>query len=130
MTGFDEAGTALVQQLAQSSRGPRRDGVFALWLVVRVAEGTITGIGTDRSRRRRVQALEKRLSSLTVAPAFRRSLAAALPGLRDGRPEAATAALSQLVGPVTDTLGAEAAGALQTVVRSALDRVAAGGRQG
>jgi hypothetical protein len=38
MTGWDPAATALIGLLPQTGRGPRREGIFALWLTVRVAQ--------------------------------------------------------------------------------------------
>ena len=72
---------------------------------------------TERAQRRRVAALEKRVSSLSLSPSFRRALAGSLAQMREPRPEAAHAALSQLIAPIGDTLGAEAAGVVQRLVR-------------
>ncbi|MGH7628625.1 MAG: hypothetical protein ACREOF_04410, partial [Gemmatimonadales bacterium] len=65
MIGWDPAATALLELLPRTARGPKRDGVFALWLTVRVARDVRAGSpGLDRAHRRRVGALEQRLSSL------------------------------------------------------------------
>ena len=74
-TGTDE----LLALLAHTARGPRRDGVFALWLVVRVAEGLASATpATERAERRRLANLERRLASLTLPPPLRRALVARL----------------------------------------------------
>lgn len=118
MTKAEEPGLALLRVLAGTARGPKRDAAFALWLTARVAEDMMTATDlTERAQRRRVAALEKRVSSLSLTPAFRRALTASLVQLRDPRPEAAQAALTQLVGPAGDTLGAEAMGAVQRLGR-------------
>lgn len=120
MTGWDPAATALLHVLPQAARGPRRDGIFALWLTVRVAQDLVRDPPPlDRAHRRRLQALEHRLSSLTVAPPLRRALAAALNQLREGRPETAAQVLSQLVAPARETGGAEAGDALAQAARAA-----------
>ncbi|HSE27516.1 MAG TPA: hypothetical protein VLA95_04755 [Gemmatimonadales bacterium] len=103
----------LLDLLAQAVRGPRREGLFALWLVCRVAEGVLLEppVG-DRAHRRRVTALEQRLSSLTLPTPLRRALAGALAELREPRAGAAAAALAQLVAPAREGAGAEAAQAV------------------
>ena len=40
MTGWDPSATALLGVLPQTARGPRREGIFALWLTVRVPDKT------------------------------------------------------------------------------------------
>ena len=120
MSGWDPAATALLHVLPQAARGPRREGIFALWLTVRVAQDLLRDPPPpDRAHRRRLQALEHRLSSLTVAPPLRRALVAALNQLREGRPETAAQVLSQLVAPARETGGAEAGDALAQAARAA-----------
>jgi len=109
-----------VALLAQAARGPRREGVFALWLTVRVAQDLLLDPPfPDRAHRRRVAALEHRLTSLTMAAPLRRALLAAIAQLRDGETTAVPVILSQLVAPARDTLGAEAAEAVALAVRGA-----------
>jgi hypothetical protein len=106
--------------LPQTARGPRREGIFALWLTVRVAQDLLMEAPpADRAHRRRLQALEHRLSSLTLPPPLRRALVAALHQLKDGRPEAAAQVLSQLVAPGREAGGAEAGDALAQAARAA-----------
>jgi hypothetical protein len=66
-----------------------------------------------------VQALERRLSSLTMPTPLRRALAAAVSQLREGQPEAAVQALSQMVAPARDTSGHEAGDAIALAARLA-----------
>jgi hypothetical protein len=66
-----------------------------------------------------VQALEQRLSSLTMPPPLRRALAAAVSQLRDVQPETAAQVLSQLVAPARETSGAEAGEAVALAARLA-----------
>ena len=120
MTEWDPAATALLRLLPTTARGPRREGIFALWLTVRVAQDLLRDVPpSERAHRRRVQALEHRLSSLTIPPPLRRALAAALSQLREARPETAAQVLSQLVAPARDTGGAEAGEALAQAARAA-----------
>lgn len=120
VSGWDPAATALLQALPLTARGPRREGIFALWLTVRVAQDLLMEVPpADRAHRRRLQALEHRLSSLTVPPPLRRALVAALQQLKDGRPEAAAQVLSQLVAPARETGGGEAGEALAQAARAA-----------
>ena len=120
MTGWDPAATALLGVLPHTARGPRREGIFALWLTVRVAQDLLRDPPpAERAHRRRLQALEHRLSSLTVPPPLRRALGAAMSQLRDGRPEAAAQVLSQLVAPAREAGGPEAGEALAQAARAA-----------
>ena len=117
MSGWDPAASALLALLPQTGRGPRREGIFALWLTLRVAQDLLRDPPAERAHRRRLQALEHRLTSLTLPPPLRRALAAAISQLRDGRPETAVQVLSQLVAPARETGGAEAGEAVAHAAR-------------
>ena len=120
MTGWDPAATALLRLLAQAGRGPKRGGLFALWLTLRVAQDLLLDPPLqERAHRRRVQALERRLSSLTMPPPLRRALAAAVIQLRDIQADSVPQVLSQLVAPARETGGTEAGEALALAVRQA-----------
>ena len=48
----------LVDLLAAAARGPKRDGLYALWLTVRTAEGLLPPAPVSaKNHRRRLQAL-------------------------------------------------------------------------
>ncbi len=120
MIGWDPAATALLELLPRTARGPKRDGIFALWLTVRVARDVRGGSpGLDRAHRRRVGALEQRLSSLAVPPPLRRALAAAVAELQEPDASGAARALSQLVAPARETTGADAAEAVALAAKAA-----------
>jgi hypothetical protein len=120
MNGWDPAASALLSLLTQTGRGPKRGGIFALWLTLRVAQDLLLDPPpVERAHRRRVQALEQRLSSLTMPPPLRRALAAAVSQLREARPETAAQVLSQLVAPARETGGAEAGEAVALAARQA-----------
>ena len=38
MTGWDPAALELIALLPRTGRGPKRDGIYALWLTLRVAQ--------------------------------------------------------------------------------------------
>jgi hypothetical protein len=117
---WDPAASALLSLLPQTARGPKRGGIFALWLTLRVAQDLLLDPPPlERAHRRRVQALEQRLSSLTMPPPLRRALVAAVSQLREVRPETAAQVLSQLVAPARETGGAEAGEALALAARQA-----------
>jgi hypothetical protein len=117
---WDPAATALLSLVAQTGRGPKRGGLFALWLTLRVAQDLLLDPPLlERAHRRRVQALERRLSSLTMPPPLRRALTAAVNQLRDVRPDTVAVVLSQLVAPARETAGSEAAEAVALAVRQA-----------
>jgi hypothetical protein len=110
----------LLKLLPRAARGPRRDGVFALWLTVRVAQDLfVEPAPADRAHRRRVAALGHRVSSLTLPPALKRALTAALSELERGNQMAAAQALSQLVAPARETAGPDAGDALAQATRAA-----------
>ena len=119
MTSPDSA-DPLLELLAASARGPRREGLFAVWLTARVALGQ--GLDPplpERAQRRRIEALERRLARLSLAPPLKRALAGTLALLRDSGARPAAMALQQLTAPVRETLGAEAAEAIAKAVRVA-----------
>jgi len=120
MTSGDSAAGALLDLLPQTGRGPKRGGIFAMWLKLRVAQDLLLEPPPqDRAHRRRVQALERRLSSLTMPPPLRRALVSAVTQLRDGRPESLPQILSQLVAPAREAGGAEAGDAVARAAREA-----------
>lgn len=109
---------ALLQLQRRLERGPKREGAFALWLTARVALDI--GLGPpepDKGRRRRIALLRRRLTPLAIARPLARGLTAALAHLDDATPAGARIALSQLVAPAKDALGAEAAEALADAAR-------------
>jgi hypothetical protein len=126
MSSWDPAATALLQLLPQTGRGPRREGIFALWLTLRVAQDLVRDPPAERAHRRRLQALEHRLSSLTLPPPLRRALAAAINQLRDARPETAVQVLSQLVAPARESGGADAGDAVAHAAKAARAALRAG----
>ena len=104
MSGWDPGGDRAARRCCRRPRaGPRREGIFALWLTVRVAQDLLRDPPpAERAHRRRLQALEHRLSSLTLPPPLRRALAAAMSQLKEARPETAAQVLSQLVAPARE----------------------------
>lgn len=110
----------LVGLIAAAARGPQREGLFALWLVVRAAEGLLPPAPVSaKNHRRRLQALESRLGSLALPAPLKRALAAARQHLDGATPRAAALVLSQLAAPARDVLGAEAAEAVMVAARAA-----------
>lgn len=105
---------ALLELQQRLERGPKREGAFALWLIVRVSldVGAVTTGMSDKGDRRRVALLAQRLAPLTVPRPLARGLTAALGHLEEATPAAARVALAQLVAPARDALGAEAAEAV------------------
>jgi len=126
MTSTDSA-DLLLELLAASARGPRREGLFAVWLTARVAldQGLVPPL-PERAQRRRIEALERRLARLSLPPPLRRALAGTLALLRDPGTRPAAMALQQLTAPVRETLGEEAG---DVVAKVASSRQSAVGRQ-
>jgi hypothetical protein len=110
----------LVALAAAETRGPRRDGLYALWLVVRAAEGLLPPDPVARkTHQRRLHAIAGRLGGLALAAPLRRALAAACQHLEPATPTAAALVLSQLVAPAREVLGAEVGDAIQHAARAA-----------
>lgn len=117
---WEPAAVALAELLPRTARGPRREGVFALWLTVRVAlDMSLAPPLPDRAQRRRVSALERRLATLTLPAPLRRAVTAALTQLHEATPECAAMALGQLVAPAREALGGEAGEAIAQAARAA-----------
>lgn len=113
------AADQLLPLLARTPRGGKRDGLFALWLAVRVAtDQALDPPIPARQARRRIDALERRLTSLALPPPLRRAFPGALAMLRDAEGSPALA-LQQLVAPVREVLGAEAAEVVLQAVKGA-----------
>jgi hypothetical protein len=110
----------LIALTAAAARGPKRDGLFALWLLVRAAESLLPPRPVSgKNHRRRLQALEARLASLALPSPLKRAVTAARDHLDPGTPAAAALVLSQLVAPARDVLGPEAGDAVVVAARSA-----------
>jgi hypothetical protein len=109
----------LIAALAAEARGPRRNGIFAIWLFARVAESIVPPDPLRiRAHRKRVALLQRRMTTLSIPPPLRRGLASAVRLVADGTPRAAAMALQQLVAPVRDTLG----GPIAEVIATAANR--------
>ncbi len=115
-----ESEDPLLELLSASDRGQRREGLFAVWLTMRVAlDHGLTPPLPERAQRRRVDALERRLARLSLAAPLRRALAGTLALLRDGGSREAAMALHQLVVPVRETVGPEAGDVIARAARQA-----------
>lgn len=110
----------LVALTADAPRGPKRDGMYALWLFVRAAEGVLPPAPVSvKNHRRRLQALESRLASLALPAPLKRALAAARTHLEPGTVAAAVMVLAELVAPARDVLGPDAGEAVALAARAA-----------
>ncbi len=119
MTPHDLSGP-FIDLLAAAPRGPRRDGIFATWLTTRVAlDLRLDPPLPTRLVKRRIDALERRLSSLTLPPPLKRALPGALNLMRDAEERAPSLALQQLIAPVRDVLGPDVADVLSRAARAA-----------
>lgn len=110
----------IVALVAEAVRGPRRDGLYALWLVLRAAESLLPPHAiSSKNHRRRLQALRTRLGGLALPAPLKRALTTALAQIEPATPVAAASALSQLVAPTREVLGSEAAEAVVAAARDA-----------
>jgi len=119
MTDRGSPAVRLTELLAHAARGPRREGLFAIWLVVRAAEdGILDPPLPPRLRARQLEALRHRLASLTLPAPVRRGVTSALALLDDPAPGASATALNQLTAPAREALGAEAGDAIAAAARA------------
>lgn len=110
----------LIDALAAEARGPRRNGAYALWLVLRVAAGALPPDRLPRDlHAERLAELGRRLSSLSLPVPLRRALTGALAELEEASPAASAAALRLLVAPARETLGPPVADAVAVAAREA-----------
>ncbi|MEP7325910.1 MAG: hypothetical protein ABI836_08185 [Gemmatimonadota bacterium] len=129
MSGWDPACLELVRLLAGTARGPRREGLFALWLTVRVTQDLqLVPPPVERAHKRRVAALEHRLATLTLPPQLRRALMAALIQLKNPKPETAADVLGLLAAPVRDGMGSDAGDVIAAAGRAAKAKTPQPGR--
>jgi len=110
----------LISDLQITARGPKRNGLFALWLFVRTCDGMLPPESlSEKANRRRLDGLKRRLSSLSLPPSLRRALTGGLRELESGTGEAAAFGLRQMVAPVRDVLGSKLADSVLQAARSA-----------
>jgi hypothetical protein len=110
----------LISDLQTTARGPKRNGLFAIWLFLRVCDGVLPPNPlSDKAHRRRLDAFKRRLSSLSLPPSLRRALSGSLRELEAGTGEAAALGLRQMVAPVRDVLGSKLADLVFQAAQSA-----------
>jgi len=116
----------LAELLAASERGPRRNAVFVLWLLARLARDLIASpLPSERNQRRRVAAFRARLGTLTLPAPLRRRILAVIQEEDLAAAPRAIPALTALVPAVRETLGAEPAAILERQIATLVP--AAGG---
>ena len=110
----------LLDAMRSSARGPRQNGLFALWLFVRQCADTLPPATlSDRARLGRLAALEQRLTSLSLPSPLRRALPAAIRELQSERPDRVAVALQQLNAPARESVGGATAEVLGQAARTA-----------
>lgn len=110
----------LIDQLASAARGPKREGLFALWLVARTAADAAEQFAVEPLIWcARHEALVHRLQSLALSAPLRRALATAMSTLQSPTAANGLLVLSQLTAPVRDVLGDAPADALTAAVSAA-----------
>ncbi len=117
---FIAAEDRLVDAMAESARGPRQTGAYALWLFVRQCDGYLppSAVSPEASATR-LGLLERRLSSLSLPSPLRRALNGSLRELKADVPPDVAFALEQLVAPARDALGPAVSDAVARAARKA-----------
>jgi hypothetical protein len=117
---FARQEATLSDMMHSAARGARRNGFFAVWLVLRACGDLLPpNRVSDRGHQQRLASLTGRLHSLSLAVPLRKALAGSVHQLSDGTPAAAGIALRQLVAPVRETLGPASADAISHAARIA-----------
>lgn len=120
MSDWTLATTRLVEIMGHTARGPKREGVYALWLVVRAAETHLLDPpATTKSRGKQLDGIKHRLATLTLPAPVRRAVATSLSLLAEDTPDAAASALHQLTAPARESLGPEVAEVVAGAARAA-----------
>lgn len=120
MSDWTPATLRLVELLGRTVRGPKREGVYAVWLVVRAAEErALEPPISVKLRARHLEALRHRLASLTLPAPVRRAVVSALAQLDAETADAAATALHQLTAPAREALGVEVGDAVAGAARAA-----------
>jgi hypothetical protein len=110
----------LIESLATSARGPKRNGTYAVWLFVRTCSGLLPPDPlTERGYRGRLAGMEQRLRILSLPSPLRRALAGGLRELSQGTVHAAAIALQQLIAPARESVGVDVGDALAHAARAA-----------
>jgi hypothetical protein len=123
----------LLAEMDATARGPKRNGLFALWLVVRQCEGALPPDAlSEETCAARLSGLERRLSSLTLPAPLRRALPASSRELRSPHANRVPVTLQQLSAPAREAIGPAAGDALLLAARNSRRaiRAAAAGESG
>jgi hypothetical protein len=108
----------VLAEMDTTARGPKRNGIFALWLIVRQCESMLPPEPlSEKACAARLSALERRLSSLTLPAPLRRALPASARELRSQHPNRVPVALQQLSAPAREAIGPSAGDALLLAAR-------------
>lgn len=123
---FSREEAVLAEALAFSARGPKRNGLYALWLFIRLCGdlGPPNPVA-ERSHRRRVQQFERRISTLTLPAELRRTIATGAGCLREAQPDPVRA-LRTVLASSRQTLGHRAGEAVSDAIRHAREAVSNG----
>ena len=106
MNPCDAEEAVLVEAMDTAMRGPRRNGLYAVWILIRMCGDMMPPFGVaPRNHRLRLDDFEHRISSLSLPAPLRRAIVAALRHLDPPSPDGAHLALRQMVAPVAETLG-------------------------
>ncbi|MDH3455198.1 MAG: hypothetical protein OER90_00025 [Gemmatimonadota bacterium] len=99
----------LLADMAEAARGPKRNGLFALWLLIRQCEGALPPAPlSDTAQARRLDGLERRLASLSLPAPLRRAFPGSVRELKTTHPNRVVVALRQMAAPTREALGATA----------------------
>jgi hypothetical protein len=115
---FTSAEDRLIDAMTNTGRGPKRNGLFALWLFLRLCRDRLPPDPvSERAQRRHLENVNRRLSSLSLPAPLRRALATSMRDLRDAGLGPLATALQQLAAPARETVGAEAGDAIAQLAR-------------
>ena len=109
----------LLADMADTARGPKRNGLFALWLFVRQCEGGLPPAPlSDAAQAMRLDGLERRLASLSLPAPLRRAFPGSVRELKTTNRNRVAVALRQLAAPAREALGAVAGDTILSAARA------------
>lgn len=117
---LDATEEKLLEAMEAIGRGPRQNGLFALWLFVRQCAGALPpNTLSDQVSAARLRHLERRLSSLSLPSPLRRALPGSLAELETHDRDRVPVALLQLAAPTRDAIGRNVGDILSHAARRA-----------
>ena len=108
MTRLRDIQDRLIRRLAESERGPGRNALFALWLTVKACEDFLPPDPVPlRTRRKHMEALSRRITSLSMPADFKRCLTGTIRAMAEADWTQLPRLIHTLAGSAREGIGKE-----------------------